>query len=76
MIFILEDVTIKNIIPIKHCLNYNQVEVSEELFNKIKNGQILNSDYDTPITFTYQNEVIAIYKDYKDNKIKPWKMFI
>ncbi len=72
----IEDVTIKNIIPIKHCLNYNQVEVSEELFNKIKNGQILNSDYDTPITFTYQNEVIAIYKDYKDNKIKPWKMFI
>lgn len=59
--------------------NNNCVIIDEKLFNKIKNGSIINNNYNKDIvTFIYNNDVIAIYKKYdKDKtKLKPFKMFI
>lgn len=60
------------------CININKVEVDEYLYNKIKNGSILENRYEEDsVMFFKDNELIAIYEVYeKDNtKIKPWKMF-
>ena len=60
-------------------MNLNRVEVSKELYDKIKYGSILNNIYNSDlVAFTYNGNIIAIYKEYiKDkNKIKPYKMFI
>ena len=59
--------------------NLKSVEVSKELYDRIKHGNILDNIYNSDlIVFTYNSNVIAIYKEYvKDkNKIKPYKMFI
>ena len=60
-------------------MNLNRVEVSKELYDKIKYGSILNNIYNSDlVAFAYNGNIIAIYKEYiKDkNKIKPYKMFI
>ena len=54
--------------------NYKQIEVDNELLEKIKNGIILDNTYgENIVIFTKDKEVIAIYKRYdKDiTKIKP-----
>lgn len=59
-------------------LDYNKVEIDEENYKKIINGAIIDNIYNKyVIIFTYNNQVVAIYKTYdKDNKkLKPWKMF-
>lgn len=57
--------------------NYNSIEVNDELYNKIKNGSILENIYNEDlIIFTKDNKIISIYKPYKDNLIKPYQMFI
>lgn len=59
-------------------LNLPIFEIDEYLYDKIKNGSILENRYNEDIIlFTKDNEPVAIYKKYvKDNtKIKPWKMF-
>lgn len=56
---------------------YPKVEVTEELYKKIKNGSLLlKKDLEDKVLFTYQNIPLALYKTYeKDNKyMKPWKM--
>lgn len=53
--------------------------IDSTLFEKVKNGAIINNKYNTDmVTFIYKDNVIAIYKTYdKDkNKMKPYKMFI
>ena len=65
-------------LDILEVLDYNKVEIDEENYNKIINGAIIDNIYNEDvIIFTYNNQVIAIYKTYdKDNKkLKPWKMF-
>ena len=60
-------------------LNNNQPLSKEDLdlFNKVKHGQILDNIYNKKeVVFVYRNEVIAIYKEYQSNKLKPWKMFV
>lgn len=57
----------------------NCVIISKKLFEKVKNGALINNEYNTSmVTFIYNDSVIAIYKIYdKDkSKLKPYKMFI
>lgn len=57
----------------------NCVTIDDNLFNVVKNGGLINNEYDSSyVTFIYKDEVVAIYKKYdKDNnKMKPFKMFI
>ena len=59
--------------------NENCVIISSTLFEKVKNGALINNEYNTSmVTFIYNDSVIAIYKIYdKDkSKLKPYKMFI
>ena len=58
-------------------LDYNKVEIDEDLYKKIINGAIIDNIYNEDIIlFTYNNQAISIYRTYeKDNKkLKPWKM--
>lgn len=57
----------------------NCVIIDGTLFEKVKNGAIINNEYNTNmVTFVYNDNVVAIYKTYdKDKtKLKPYKMFI
>lgn len=74
----IEKIDSSKIIPLEQCLNgYFKVEVDEELFNRIKNGQIIKNIYhEETIVFIYKQKVVAIYQKYDDDKIKPWKMFV
>ena len=74
----IDNISYDKIISLKDCLNnYYQVEINNELYNKIKNGQKLDNIYNQEIVvFIYNKEVIAIYKKHQDNLLKPWKMFI
>lgn len=80
--FSIEEVkkNMESIISIKDALcNYKFIEVSDILYNKIKNGQLINNIYsDEIIAFTYKKEIVALYKIYdKDSsKMKPYKMFL
>ena len=54
------------------------VEVDDDLYDKIKNGSILENTYDEDeIIFAKDNEPVAIYKKYEKDikKIKPRKVF-
>ena len=73
-----ESSTINNpeIIKIEEILkDYYKVEIDGELYRKISNGvKIKNEDNKNIVVFTYNKEVIAIYK--KENEyLKPYKMF-
>lgn len=69
-----------NILTITDVLkDENCVIISNTLFEKVKNGALINNEYNTSmVTFIYNDSVIAIYKIYdKDkSKLKPYKMFI
>ena len=57
----------------------NSVIIDDNLFEKIRNGSIIDNIYSNDVvSFIYNNKVIAIYKIYdKDKtKMKPFKMFI
>ena len=61
-----------------NCLEYFKVEVDDYLYDKIKNGSILENRYKKDIIMFYKdNNLIAIYKTYEKDitKIKPWKIF-
>ena len=61
-----------------NCLEYFKVEIDDYLYDKIKNGSILENRYKKDIIMFYKdNDLIAIYKTYEKDitKIKPWKMF-
>ena len=66
-----------DIIDVIH--NINKIEIDNELYNKIKNGQIIDKINKCDIiAFIYKNDLVAIYKTYEkdDTKLKPYKMFI
>ncbi|MBQ4634537.1 MAG: tRNA pseudouridine(55) synthase TruB [Bacilli bacterium] len=62
---------------INKCFSDNlKIEVDETLLFKIKNGQSLKNIYNSKeVVFTYQNNIIAIYKDGK-NTLKMWKYLL
>ena len=77
--YTLDDIKNNNykLLNIEDILDIDKIEVNDFLYNKIINGQILEDRYDKSlIAFTKDNKIIAIYKKYQDNKIKPYKMFI
>ena len=55
-------------------------EIDDNLYKKVINGAILPNKYcknkKNRIVFTKNSKVIAIYKYYKDNLIKPEQMFL
>lgn len=80
--YTLEDIENNNykLISINEILKeYYTVNIDDELFNKIKNGAVIENIYNEKmVVFTYNDNVIAIYEPYnKDtNYIKPYRMFI
>ncbi len=64
-------------IPIGDLLDIPKIEIADDMYFKIKNGQIIDKKWDSDlIGFIYNNEVIAIYKTYNDKYLKPYKMFL
>lgn len=80
MCYSIDDIKNNNfkLISIEEVLkDYPTYEVNEELYFKVKNGQILDDLYNQEIiVFTKDKKVISIYKKYIENKIKPYQMFI
>lgn len=68
------------IYPIEEILEkFYKIEMTDDLYFKIKNGSIIKNNYNHDIVaFTKNNKVIAIYKEYSKDKtlLKPWKMFL
>ena len=68
------------LISINDSLDYlDKITIDDEMFNKIKNGSILDNKYQSDIiVFVYKNNLVAIYKTYEKDKtkVKPYKMFI
>lgn len=68
------------IYPIEEILEkFYKIEMTNDLYFKIKNGSIIKNNYNHDIVaFTKNNKVIAIYKEYSKDKtlLKPWKMFL
>lgn len=58
---------------------FYKIEMTDDLYFKIKNGSIIKNNYNHDIVaFTKNDKVIAIYKEYSKDKtlLKPWKMFL
>lgn len=70
----------EKILPIEEALStIENIDITEEQYNKIKNGAIIKKEFKEDIAcLKYQNKIVAIYKTYeKDNLLaKPYKMFI
>ena len=66
-----------HLISLKDSLKeYNQVNVDDDLSKRILNGQILEDAYgNKPVVFIYKDNVIGIYHEYQDNKLKPLHIF-
>lgn len=68
------------IYPIEEILEkFYKIEMTDDLYFKIKNGIIIKNNYNHDIVaFTKNDKVIAIYKEYSKDKtlLKPWKMFL
>ena len=59
--------------------NYKKVIIDDELYGKVKNGAVLDNNYQSDIiVFSYNDNPVAIYKIYEKDKskIKPYKMFV
>lgn len=58
---------------------FYKIEMTDDLYFKIKNGSIIKNNYNHDIVaFTKNDKVIAIYKEYSKDRtlLKPWKMFL
>lgn len=56
--------------------NIYAVEMNDELYKKVKNGNIIDNSYQKEIVlFKYNNNNIAIYKN-ENNRLKMWKYLI
>lgn len=58
---------------------FYKIEMTDDLYFKIKNGSIIKNNYNHDIVaFTKNDKVIALYKEYSKDKtlLKPWKMFL
>ena len=64
-------------LDILDALDYNKVEIDEELYKKIINGALIDNIYNKDIIlFTYNNKAISIYRtsERDKKKLKPFKM--
>ena len=68
------------IYPIEEILEkFYKIEMTDDLYFKIKNGSTIKNNYNHDIVaFTKNNKIVAIYKEYSKDKtlLKPWKMFL
>ena len=54
---------------------YPKVEINEEEYKKISNGNMLNNIYEKEyVLFYYKDKLISVYKEYEKSKIKPLLM--
>ena len=52
------------------------IEIDENLYQKIKNGAIIEKIFKNNIAcLKYNNKIVAIYKEYEKSKMKPFLMF-
>lgn len=69
-----------NFISLEEALSdLETIEISSELYDKVKNGSIIEKNFSNNIAcLKYQNKVVAVYKTYAKNNTlaKPFKMFI
>jgi tRNA pseudouridine55 synthase len=61
----------------KDILDIPKIIIDEVLEKKIRNGQVLEKFFNSEMAMilTKDNDLLAIYKDYKDGYVKPYKMF-
>lgn len=63
-----------NILSLKDFLDLDIINLNEEDYFKVKNGQILNIKTENYILFKYHDQDIALYQKY-NNQIRPLIMF-
>ena len=75
--YTLEDIQNDNykILSLEDLIDLDTININEEMLFKIKNGQIIDYQTNTYILYKYNNQNIALYKPYQNNKIKPFIMF-
>lgn len=75
--YTLEDIQNDNykILSLEDLIDLDTINVNEEMLFKIKNGQIIDYQTNKYILYKYNNQNIALYKPYQNNKIKPFIMF-
>ena len=75
--YTLEDIQNDNykILSLEDLIDLDTININEEMLNKIKNGQIIDYQTNKYILYKYNNQNIALYKPYQNNKIKPFIMF-
>lgn len=75
--YTLEDIQNDNykLLSLEDLIDLDTININEEMLFKIKNGQIIDYQTNKYILYKYNNQNIALYKPYKNNKIKPFIMF-
>ena len=75
--YTLEDIQNDNykLLSLEDLINLDTININEEMLFKIKNGQIIDYQTNKYILYKYNNQDIALYKPYQNNKIKPFIMF-
>ena len=75
--YTLEDLHNDNykILSLEDLIDLDTININEEMLFKIKNGQIIDYQTNKYILYKYNNQNIALYKPYQNNKIKPFIMF-
>lgn len=75
--YTLEDIQKDNykILSLEDLIDLDTININEEMLFKIKNGQIIDYQTNKYILYKYNNQNIALYKPYQNNKIKPFIMF-
>ncbi len=75
--YTLEDIQNDNykILSLEDLIDLDTININEDMLFKIKNGQIIDYQTNKYILYKYNNQNIALYKPYQNNKIKPFIMF-
>ena len=75
--YTLEDIQNDNykLLCLEDLIDLETININEEMLFKIKNGQIIDYQTNKYILYKYNNQNIALYKPYQNNKIKPFIMF-
>lgn len=63
------------LLSLEDLIDLDTININEEMLFKIKNGQIIDYQTSKYILYKYNNQNIALYKPYQNNKIKPFIMF-